>query len=179
MNLGRAWQLLLAEWQSGRLRATIIFLYLSWAPLCWKFFGSHEFCLRHCPAPDGFISDPQLLAALYRFGSCFVLFGLVPMGIVKLLLRQRLADYGLTLGHWKRTLAWTVALLPLFLLLSCHAARNPVFQAEYPINKHAAEMFPLHAASFCRHACRQTHAFRVGPPRSTSSSWPNASRPMY
>jgi hypothetical protein len=56
--------------------------------------------------------------------SSFVLLGLVPMLLVVVVLRERLADYGLTLGDWKFGIFATLATAPLLVGLAYLSASS-------------------------------------------------------
>ncbi len=70
-------------------------------------------------------SSPQIWGA-------FLLFGLIPMGIVRFLFRERLADYGLTLGFWRRTRNLIIMTAPLFALTVWLAGPDPAYLKTYP-----------------------------------------------
>ena len=107
----------------------IILAYSSVALVGWKYFGSPAFYLEHL-TPSGFMpADPEAAAAIYSFVSCFVLLGVLPALIIKIVFREKLADYGLQFGSRVRTIRTFLIMGPLFALggylASKNAARTP------------------------------------------------------
>jgi len=83
----------------------------------------------------GLAGSPYFEWYVYTFFhlSVLVFFGLIPMLIVRFVLKQRLSDFGLTLGDWrfglKFLLVWVVVMAPITYSSSFQAE----FQAEYPL----------------------------------------------
>ena len=132
-------------------KTTVILLAVTLLGVVFRYFGSKTFFLSHLASrlPPG--QDADLFGGLYTFGSSFVLFGLVPVLIVKTIFREPLSAYGVTLGDW--SFGWKVVLftLPLSLALSFGASRDPAFLAEYPLIRAAtgsAAVFTGHAAAY-------------------------------
>jgi len=143
-------QLLQPLWDAFRgdqLRPTVILLLSALLLITWKCFGAPDFYLQQVGPWLGPIGDPSACAAVYSFLTCLLLLGVVPALTVKLVFRQRLADYGVQLGNRKRTVRSFLLLAPVFLLAAYVASGDPAMLAEYPINKSAgtsARMFGLH-----------------------------------
>lgn len=116
--------------------------------LVWKYYCSPEFLAGQF---GGGTPDPRVAGAIGNFLSCFVLLGLVPALVVKLVFRERLQDYGVGLGipvHAWQTFA---ILVPVFLLTAYLAADDRQILAKFPINPQAgtsAGMFALHALTY-------------------------------
>jgi membrane protease YdiL (CAAX protease family) len=132
-------------------KPTVILLAVTVLGVVYRYFGSKAFFLSHLASglPSG--RDADLFGGLYTFGSSFVLFGLVPVLIVKTVFREPLSAYGVTLGDW--SFGWKVVLftLPLSLALSFGASRDPAFLVEYPLIRAAtgsAVVFAGHAAAY-------------------------------
>jgi membrane protease YdiL (CAAX protease family) len=85
------------------------------------------------------------------FSCAFLLLGLVPAGIVKLVFKEKLAGYGVQWGNWRLAVLSFLVLAPLWLLLTYVGSRSPGVGAWYPLNKSAGDspaMFGLHAVTF-------------------------------
>lgn len=134
-----------------RRKPTIILLVCPFLMVTWKYFGSPEFYRGRLASWFVFFGDPETTAAVYSFLACLALLGVAPALVVKFVLRERLADYGVGLGDRVRTARTFVLLAPLFVLAAYVGSRDPAVLAEYPINKHAGNspgMFALHALTY-------------------------------
>ncbi len=95
--------------------------------------------------------DDPATGAVCSFLGCFVLMGLVPALIVKLVFRERLADYGVGLGIPGRTLRTFAFWGPVFVLAGYFASQDPAVLQQYPINPDAGgspTAFGLHALTY-------------------------------
>ena len=131
-----------------QVKPFIILLYTVAATTVWK-----------CFAFPTFASEPVLsefwIGAMPLFAA-LVLFGLVPMGIVKWGFRERLADYGLRFGIAHRTLRTFLLALPFIVGIATWGGHNPNFHEVYPLNEavrvqHAKigiDLFVLHAVCY-------------------------------
>ena len=134
-----------------QFKPTVILLTSSVLMLVWKYFGSPEYYREHLAPWALWGEDTDAAAAIYSFGLCFLLLGVVPMLIVKLLFRERLADYGVQLGNRIRTLRCFLMLAPVFVLIAFFSASDASVLTEYPINKSAGKsptMFGVHACTY-------------------------------
>ncbi len=114
-------------------KPTLILLTTPILLVTFKYYGSRQWyfdVLREWVVLGG---DPELTAALYVFLSSFVLFGLVPLLMIKFVFNESLASYGLQMGD--RNYGWkSVAILgPLFVLSAYPSSSMPAFLAEYPL----------------------------------------------
>jgi membrane protease YdiL (CAAX protease family) len=114
-------------YNKDQVKPIVILLYTVLAASVWKYFAFPHFASE--PTLDDFwIGTTPLVAAL-------VLFGLIPMGIVKWGFREHLADYGLRLGIIHRTLRTFLPAVPVIvgiaLLIGHHSALHEV----YPLNE--------------------------------------------
>lgn len=129
-------------------KATLILLSSTVLMLAWSYFASPEFLARRFAAGG---TDGLMAGAIGSFVGSLVLLGIIPALIVTLVLRERLADYGVRLGAPGRTW-WTVAaLVPVFLVIAYAARTDAAILAKFPINPRAgasAGMFALHAAAY-------------------------------
>lgn len=129
-------------------KPTIILLVATLAAVTWKYYGTKTFYLDHL---SGFVVLPggeQMSAAVFVFLSAFLLLALVPLVIVRFVLREPLSLYGIQWGDirfgWK-----AVALVaPVMILLSYPSSSTPEFLAEYPLNPMAGNS----AGDFLQHA---------------------------
>jgi hypothetical protein len=129
-------------------KPTLILLISTVLTLVWRYYCSTEFLAGQFGSVT---TDPWVTAAIGNFLSCFVLLGLVPALVVKLVFHERLQDYGVGLGN--HVYAWsTFAILaPVFLLAAYLAMNDPQILAKFPINPQAgtsAGMFALHALTY-------------------------------
>jgi len=73
---------------------------------------------------------------VYQFWATFVLFFLLPLIIVKLLLKEKLKDYGLALGDKRYGLRFTAITIPLIVTpIIILGARMPQIRAQYPLSR--------------------------------------------
>lgn len=131
------------QWQP-----TAVLLAATVLMLLWAYFGSPVFCAGLFARPG---DDGRAAGAIASFAACFLLLGVIPAAIVRLVLRAPLVDYGLGVGDARSTLRITLLLAPVFLLAAFAGSRDPAILAKFPINPRAGEsagMFALHAASY-------------------------------
>jgi membrane protease YdiL (CAAX protease family) len=162
MHLGRDLRDLLADaFGPRRRKATIILLVAPFLFVTWKLFGSPEYyagtiapwlgVAGGAGGTAGLSSSVAAEGAVYSFTSCFLLLAVIPVLIVKLGFRERLADYGVQLGNRKRTLRTILMLGPAFVLGGYIASQDPELAGRFPINPQAgvsAGAFALHAATY-------------------------------
>ncbi|MDP8254199.1 MAG: type II CAAX endopeptidase family protein [Candidatus Alcyoniella australis] len=119
-------------------RLAIVLIYAALAMTPFAYQCSRSFFLEHWG--EAFAPRAALwYAALWHHSWVLLLFGLIPLAIVKLGFKLRLADFGVRLGDWKFGLAflaiWVVLMLPGTYVNSM----QPEFTAEYPlVNMHEA-----------------------------------------
>ena len=121
-----------------QFKAAVAILYVCVAASLWK---------------TSIVSTPDVLWGTSRILAALVLFGLIPAGIVKLVFRERLADYGLRAGVVKFTVRSTLIMTPLMILLGYIAGCNENYLAVYPLNPAirpgvSATFFTAHLASY-------------------------------
>ena len=110
-----------------QLKPVIILLYAVLATSVWKYFAFPRFESEPTLA-DFWTGATPLFAAL-------VLFGLIPMGIVKWGFRESLADYGLRFGIAHRTIRTFLLAMPIIAAIAVYAGHNPAFYDVYPLNE--------------------------------------------
>lgn len=123
-------------------KPTIILLSSTVLMLVWKYFGTAEFYMDVLAARIN-LPDPQCMSAYYQFASCLVLLGVIPALVVKFVLCERLADYGLQLGHRLYTVRSACVAVPIFIIAGYLASMDPFVQDAFPINKQAGVSTPF------------------------------------
>lgn len=133
-------------------QATLILLTSTVLMLVWRYFASPEFLtVRFAGLFAGDGGDARMAGAIGSFLGCFVLLGVIPAAVVKLVRGGRLADYGLRGGLSRKTWATAAQLAPLFLVVAYGASRNGSIVEKFPINPRAtdsAAFFALHASTY-------------------------------
>jgi membrane protease YdiL (CAAX protease family) len=130
---------LLAAFRGEQFKPTVILLVSPLLMLTWHYFGAPE--AWHDPA----------VGAVYSFLACLLLLGVVPALIVKLVFRERLADYGVQLGNRVLSVRSFLLLAPACVLAAYLASCDPATRQVYPINKSAGSSpgaFGLHAITY-------------------------------
>jgi membrane protease YdiL (CAAX protease family) len=126
-------------------KPTLILMYAVLAMIAWKYLSiSQEQILCQNTA------TAFLLGAHKIFGG-FFLFGIVPIVIVKLIFREKLADYGLQLGNGRRVLLNSLIFVPLMFAVGILTGRDPAFWNVYPYNPvvtDAPTLFFCHAMTY-------------------------------
>ena len=125
---------LIEGWRPGRRKPLLILTYSVIGLLSWKYFGSPQFYREHLQ-PYGFIPQAPAAAAIYSFLACFLLLGVAPALIVKIIFGEKLSDYGLSLGNRPRTIRTLLIMGPLFALGGYLGAGNASVAEYYPINR--------------------------------------------
>ncbi|MEX1140163.1 MAG: CPBP family intramembrane glutamic endopeptidase [Bacteroidota bacterium] len=134
-----------------RMKPTLILLLTPVLLVTFKYYGSKQWYFE--VLRDWFVlaGNPELTAALYVFFASLVLFGVVPLLIIRFVFKEPLSSYGLQMGDsrfgWK-----AVAILgPLFVLSAYPSSFMPEFLTEYPLYPGAgatAGAFITHAFSY-------------------------------
>jgi uncharacterized protein len=142
---------LLPRFRGPQGKASIVLLVSTLLLITWWYFGSPAFYLEHLAGRVTLWNDTALTAGVYLFVMTFVFFGLVPALIVKLVFRERLADYGVRLGNGFLTCRSFLILTPIILLVAWLGAHGAAVRAYYPLNRSAGlspGMFGFHAATY-------------------------------
>jgi membrane protease YdiL (CAAX protease family) len=131
-----------------QFKPTVILLLSSPLLLVWKYFFDADFFAGPFAADT---DTSRVVGAIYHFLGGFVLMGVLPALVVKLLFRERLADYGVGLGVPGRTLRTFFIWGPIFVLVAYLSSADAALRSKYPINPQAgasAAMFALHAVTY-------------------------------
>jgi membrane protease YdiL (CAAX protease family) len=136
---------------ANRFKAPVVVASSTLLMVTWKYLGSPGFYYDHIASHLRLGVDPRTVAALYHQATCLLLFGLIPVLIVKRGFREDLSSYGVGRGDGRRTLRSLLVLLPFFLLIGYVSARDPAIAAVYPANRTACSS----AAAFGLYACSQ------------------------
>jgi membrane protease YdiL (CAAX protease family) len=131
-----------------RIKPFVVLLYTVLAATVWKCFAFPKFASEPTLSEFWLGATPLLVA--------LVLFGLIPMGIVKWGFRERLADYGLRFGIAHRTLRTFLLALPFIVGIAIGVGYNSNFHEVYPLNeairaqhtKIGVDLFVLHAICY-------------------------------
>ena len=129
-----------------QVKSTFILFYAVWAVVLWAYIpqAPRLFTLdaNGTPALTQLISDGVTLSFSERltrllqnsqqlWGAC-VLFGILPMIFVKFLFREKLSDYGISLGELKRVRNLFLMFVPLSVLLTWLTGKNVNYFGTYP-----------------------------------------------
>jgi uncharacterized protein len=134
---------------SGEARKPTVILLL--APLLlttFKYYGSKSFYLAELADKFVLFNDAARTAELWHFSVAFLLMGVLPALVVRLVFKESLADYGVQCGDVGFSLKTLLVLLPVAVALTYPNARVPGFAAEYPFDRGAGNS----AAAFISHA---------------------------
>jgi membrane protease YdiL (CAAX protease family) len=119
---------LAAEGQkSTSFRTVFILIYTSIIITVFVYFGSAGFYESHISNSAG--PDSQY----YYFLSSFFLLGLIPLTVWVFGFKKNPIKMGLGAGEFKSTVLFALAGLPVMALIAFLSAKNPAFQAEYPL----------------------------------------------
>jgi len=83
-----------------------------------------------------FANNPILdyYSNIFQFAGFFGLMFVIPVLLVKYVFKERLSDYGLSLGNYKLGLKWLLA-LPIIAIVLFFAVKSPDISSEYPLAK--------------------------------------------
>lgn len=126
-------------------KAAVVLLTAPVIVTTWRYFGDRPFYRAHLAAHFVLFGDSELTAALYSFAACFVLLGIVPAVIIRVLFGESLRDYGVQAGDLRFGGRAILVMAPILVAASAMAARMPEFRAEYPLFKGACAALPLFA----------------------------------
>jgi uncharacterized protein len=115
-------------------RTSIVMLTSALCLAAWHLVGNYKFWEQHTTDAISLGFDPAIAAGIWALGMCVLLLGVIPLLVVKLVLREKLADYGIQLGNLSFGAICFVLVVPLVILIGYQSAQSPEFRAMYPIN---------------------------------------------
>lgn len=130
----RVMQLLRDSFAGENRRATIILLTSALCLAAWHLIGNFDAWLKWLSESKTFADDARVAAAIGSIASSAVLLGVIPLLVVKFVLRDPLADYGLRLGDPQFAIICSLLAAPLIIYIGYSSAQQPDFQKVYPIN---------------------------------------------
>ncbi len=131
----------IGPWNAETLRTTTILLSAPLLLTAQRYYGSMDFFVKHFGAGLA-APDQEFFAALYFFSSALFLMGILPFLLVRFVFRERLRDYGFSLGDWRKGLIGLLILTPLIaLLLLLPSSHQDDFRAYYPFAKSVGSSF--------------------------------------
>jgi len=142
---------LVAALRGKQFKPTVILLASTLLMATWKWLGSPAYYRDHLSPRLALWHNPEVTAVAYGFLACLFLLGVIPALIVKMVFREKLADYGVQLGHRARTFRTFLACAPVVLLVACVASKGPAIVGYYESHKSAGAspcMFGFHACMY-------------------------------
>ena len=129
---------LVREMFSGENRRPTVALFTSSICLSfWYVFGNYQYWAAYLTdetyASGGAMVSPAV-AALF---STILLLGIVPIAVVRYVLREPLTDYGIRLGNLRLALVCSVLAAPPLVLIGYFSSQSPAFCAFYPVDPSA------------------------------------------
>ncbi|MDR2117153.1 MAG: CPBP family intramembrane metalloprotease [Planctomycetaceae bacterium] len=113
-----------------QFKPVLILFYVVVAASVWKYFS--------ITVVSGSFANNTI--AIFLFGAypligSFLLFGVIPMGIIRYVFRERLSDYGLRFGIPLRTVRSFLIAAPIVILIAFLTGHNAAFFDVYPLNE--------------------------------------------
>jgi len=128
-------------------KSTTILLAASVLIVVWKYYGTKAFYAAHLTS-FALFNNPDWTGAVYSFFTGVVLFGILPICIIKFVFHEPLSRYGVQIGDWKFGWLAVAIMAPVMIALTYPSASNPQFLAEYPLFKGAGAS----AGTFAAHS---------------------------
>jgi membrane protease YdiL (CAAX protease family) len=113
-------------------RPTIALLTSSVGLAAWYLLGNYRFWAAYLTDETYSPGVTDISAGTAALVATVVLLGIVPLLVVKFVLRERLFDYGVRMGNWRFALVCSLLATPLMVLIGYSSSRSPAFQAVYP-----------------------------------------------
>jgi membrane protease YdiL (CAAX protease family) len=105
----------------------------------YMYQGNHAFFLKHFRHLVADASYQPWAAYGYQFAMALLLFVLIPMLLIKFVIRAPLADFGFGLGDWRFGLKALAVTIPLAVPLLYLGSGDPEILKTYPLVKMAAK----------------------------------------
>jgi len=132
-------------------KPTLILLTAPLALASWRCFLAGGLFPAQPGLPGGLLLGDAGASEWVADLASFAVLGLVPLGLIALVLREPPASYGVAVGDWRFGLKALAATAPVIVGLSALASRSPEFQAQYPLFPGACaspSAFAAHAAAY-------------------------------
>jgi membrane protease YdiL (CAAX protease family) len=126
-------------------KTTLILLVAPVLIILWKYYGTKAFYLAHLTAWT-ILGSADWSGAIFSYCTGLVLFGLLPILIIKFVFHESLSSYGVQIGDAKFGWLAVAAMAPVMIALTYPSASNPQFLAEYPLFKGAGASAGIFAA---------------------------------
>ena len=134
-----------------QFKPTLILIYAMLAMIGWKYVTVPEALQQVVYQLLGENAVSVFLLGTHKMIGGFFLFGVIPMLVVKLIFREKLADYGLQMGHYRRLLANTMVFVPGMFVIGMLTGRDAAFWSVYPYNPVVTDeptLFTCHALTY-------------------------------
>lgn len=131
-------------------KATLVLATSPWLIAIWKYYADPQFLQSRFVGLWG-ADIPAGAGALASMVATFVLMGVLPALVVRLVFGESLDNYGLGLGNVTRTFRSFLIVLPFAVAGTYGSSMDPQVAAVYPLNPDAGrslELFGLHAAAY-------------------------------
>jgi CAAX amino terminal protease family. len=135
----------------NQFKPTIVLLYATLAMVFWKYLTAPAALQSVVYKILGENITANFLLGTHKIFGAFFFFGLVPMLIVRLIFREKLADYGLQIGDGRSILKSVLFFLPIMFVIGMLTGRDPAFWDVYPYNPvttNAPTLFLLHSLTY-------------------------------
>ena len=129
-------------------KPSIVILVATLASVTWKYYGSKAFYLQNLSSSFVIAGNEQMSAALFVFGSAFIMLAIIPLLVITLVFKEPLSAYGVSWGDVRFGWKAVVIVAPVMILVSYPSASMPDFVAEYPLNPLAGQS----VGNFLQHA---------------------------
>jgi membrane protease YdiL (CAAX protease family) len=116
------------------LRPAVVLLTSAVCLTTWHLMGRYQFWFDLLTAANSTDRGPNVMAGILSLITSVLLLGIFPLLVVKFLLRERLAGYGVRLGDWRFAVICSLLATPLLVAIGYSTAQSSTFQAVYPIN---------------------------------------------
>ncbi|MDO4569876.1 MAG: CPBP family intramembrane metalloprotease [Planctomycetia bacterium] len=140
------WRYLYGFLAPERRRSALILLYAVVAVALWSYIPKAPRLLEASPtgevayvAPVGFSPDlsfgervKMMILSSQKIWGALLFFCLIPMGIIRFVFRERIADYGLGFGVVRLTLLMSLAMSPVFILVGYFSGALASMLTTYP-----------------------------------------------
>jgi membrane protease YdiL (CAAX protease family) len=118
----------------GNRRTSIVLLTSAVCLTTWHLTGNYNFWLHHLTRSVSFGADPTIAAGIRSLSATVMFLGIVPLLVVKLVLGEKLVDYGMQWGNLRFGAICCLLVTPLVIVIGYASAQSTEFQAIYPLN---------------------------------------------